>query len=178
MTGGSCASAAMCYVGQKEGYDVFDFRGGESRVLFSSNARVILESIAQETNTPFVTVPGGYGTAPAIALAKKCEPGKEYYFCAGKHAAIIKADISGKYKYLELQSGLKNGWNSVPTGVTGAVDLDGLFGWRFGCDPSEPDVPVMLDIQGMYGSKLFHRSLGYINTNEADQVKGDEGFAK
>ena len=178
MTEGSCASVAMCYVGQKEGYDVLDFRGGESRVMISFDTRLIIKGIAEETGYPAISGMGGPGTVPAIELVKKCEPGKEYLFSAGHHATVVRVNSNGAFEYLELQSGLSNGWKSAPIGVDGRQDLDTLFGWRFGCNSSENDVPIMIDVKGMQGSRLFHRALGYINTKAQDQIKGDAGYEK
>ena len=36
LTGGSCASLGLAYIGQKQGWNVLDFRGGESQNFFSN----------------------------------------------------------------------------------------------------------------------------------------------
>ena len=90
--------------------------------------------------------------------------------CAGRHAAIVRINDNDKFEYLELQSGLTNGWKNAPIGIDGKQDLNTLFGWRFGCAPSEFDSPIMIDIEDMYGSYLFHRALGYANTSSTHQV--------
>ena len=41
MTEGSCASLSFAYAGNKAGYDVLDFRGGESRKFFATNNNII-----------------------------------------------------------------------------------------------------------------------------------------
>lgn len=177
-TEGSCASAAMCYVGQKEGYDVRDFRGGASRKMVSEDTRRILKSIGDETGHPAIEARFGRGSQQAIDLVAKCEPGKEYYLCAGRHASIVRKNTGGEFEYLELQSGGINGWKKAPIGADGKQDMAGLFGLRFGCDPNELDHPIMLETDGMYGSKLFHRVLGYINTSESEQMKGASGHER
>ncbi len=179
MTEGSCASVGLCYVGQQEGYDVLDFRNGESRKMFSQDAYKLVQGIATETGYPILAVPGGVGTQPVIDLVKQCEAGKEYYLIAGRHAAVVRTGEDGMFEYLELQCAEgANGWKKAPIGYDGKQDLDTFFQFRFGCEEFEGDNPIMLDTEGMKGSKLFHRALGYINTAEGSQAKGDYGFAK
>lgn len=178
MTEGSCASVSMCYVGQKEGYNVYDFRDGGSRTIISQDARQIIRGISAETGYQAINGTVGTGTLPAKSLVELCEPGKEYYFIAGRHASIVRVDTEKGFEYLELQSGLVNGWKKPPKGADGKTDYDTFFSVRFGCDNAINDNPVMIETKGMYGSNLFHRALGYINTDETAQVKGELGFAK
>ena len=41
MTSGACASAALAYAGQKQGWNVLDFRGGDSMDYFSSKSNKV-----------------------------------------------------------------------------------------------------------------------------------------
>lgn len=56
LTEGSCSSLAFAYVGNKAGYDVLDFRDGESRVFFSS--RNSIRKIANLPNINSVIICG------------------------------------------------------------------------------------------------------------------------
>ena len=177
MTQGSCASLGFCYVGQKEGYDVLDFRDGESRLLFARNCDDVLKGIAQETGKPLLTESTNTGTGGSVKLIKQTVPGHEYYFSCGRHVAIVRSDENGRLEYLELQSRYQNGWK-----LLGYNDdrrsMDYTFSNRFGCGRSVDGTAYMMDVNDMKGSKLFHRTIGYINTAENQQKKGVSGHER
>lgn len=182
LTTGSCASLGFCYVGQKEGYDVLDFRGGQSQDYFSRWCTSTLKGIAHETGKPLLTESTKTGTGGAVKLIKQCELNKEYYFTCGRHAAIVRVVDDNGWKtmqYFELQSGATggNGWQ-----WGGMLDdrrsLDMIFNDRFGCSRSVSGAAEMMKVEDMMGSKLLHRTLGYINTNEGEQKKGAWGHVK
>lgn len=177
MTQGSCASLGFCYVGQTEGYDVLDFRDGESRSLFSWHCEGVLKGIAQETGKPLLTDATNTGTGGSVKLIKKTVPGHEYYFVCGRHAAIVRSDEDGKLEYLELQSRFQNGWKLLGY-KNDRRSMDYTFTHRFGCSRSIDGTAYMMDVEDMKGSKIFHRTLGYINTAEDKQKKGASGHER
>lgn len=177
MTQGSCASLGFCYVGQKEGYDVLDFRDGESRRLFGICCDDVLKGISQETGKPLLIESTNTGTGGSVKLIKQTVPGHEYYFSCGRHVAIVRSDENGRLEYMELQSRFQNGWK-----LLGYKDdrrsMDYTFSNRFGCGRSVSGTAYMMDIEDMKGSKIFHRALGYINTAEDKQKKGATGHER
>ena len=111
MTKGSCSSLTYCYIGNKCGYDVSDFRGGKSQEYFSktSHERLISKIDGIEQQTYVVK-------KEASDIAKKLKEldlphGVEYRLSCGKHAAIIRNTENG-YQFLELQNATGNGWKS------------------------------------------------------------------
>lgn len=164
LTKGSCSSLSYCYIGNKCGYDVTDFRGGDSQEFFSMrrNEKVIGNLDGIEKHTFIVD-------KEASDIAKKLKEldlpyNKEYRLMCGRHAAIIRNTENG-YQYLELQSATKNGWKSFvereKLKVKGIVD--GKFEYetikekcsmaetlksRFGCRVSKSKTPIWDDETG------------------------------
>lgn len=168
-TSGSCASVALSYIGQICGYDVRDFRGGESMDFFSD--KDILRDILKMPSLNVLDKTARSELSAGKQLLKGVVEGKEYYFVAGQHAAIIRK-VNGKLQYLELQ-----------TENAGWVDFNGNAGYtlstRFGCTKTGANYDAfMVDVDNFKGSEGIRRLLGYINTNEADQKKGVGGYAK
>lgn len=172
-TGGSCSSVAFAYIGNRNGYDVLDFRGGKSMNIFAS-ARSIVEianlddiqsKITKNTND-FKAV------KELLAFAKE---DKEYYLATGGHAAIIRKTNKG-FEYLELQTEDKNGFKKL--------DKTALKS-RFGCQTShtvsglklEP-ASILIDVDSCKNNEEFKNLLGYINTAKYKQNKGEGGYAK
>lgn len=172
LTSGSCSSLGLAYAGNRNGLNVLDFRGGESRSFFASKYNI--DTLAQivDQDKVFHETARAWATA-GNRLLKKVEEGKEYYFVCGRHAAIVRR-IDGALQYLELQSGWHNGWHA----------FDGnpryTLAQRFGCRGSQGyDVDVfMIDIDAFAGNEEFADILGYINTAADKQKKGDGGFEK
>ena len=174
LTGGSCVSVGLAYAGNKNGLDVTDFRGGESRSFFSSRfnleelAKVFkADTVKRETARSYIT--------SGNKLLKQVEKGKEYYFVCGRHAAIVRRTEEDVLQYLELQSSRNNGW----------IDFNGnpryTLSTRFGNRSSEGrDVSTfMIDIDSFKDNEEFKEILGYyINTATDKQVKGEGGYAK
>ena len=179
-TEGSCASLGFCYIGQKNGVDVLDFRDGESRAMFSYGCRNILRGIAQETGKPLLIEPNKSGTGGAVRLIKQCQPGKEYYFVVGRHAAIVRK-VDDHYEYLELQNAYRNGWKQFGEDEyyrDGKYTLGRTFEHRFACSRHIDGEAMMMDIEDMKNSKLLQRSWGYMNTAEDAQHKGATGHER
>lgn len=177
-TEGSCASVALAYAGQKQGFDVLDFRDGESREFFSSkdNKQKMFKDLGA---TVLVENSAKTDVTNGKRLLNKLEAEKEYYLGVGGHAAIVRVTKERQIQYLELQSkyadqGYDNGWYSFGN------DIRDTLKWRFGCTGSSRYIPTAyaVDISQLKGDDAFRRILGYINTSEDKQHKGAAGSVK
>lgn len=175
MTRGSCASVGLAYIGQKQGWNVLDFRDGESRHYFSGSGNLL--RLAQMNGMKIHQAQGASEITVGKRLLKMCEPGKEYYLASGRHAAIVRLNDAGVLQYLELQSRDHNGW----------TDFNGNPGYtlktRFGCRQSSgmaSHYDFMLDIteSDFTSNDDFRTLLGFINTEENAQRKGQHGTIK
>lgn len=169
---GSCASVALAYVGQKNGWSVLDFRGGASMYYFANKLNKI--RMFQDLGATIIPL----GTAKTnLTNAKRMlgilTPNVEYYFQAGRHAAIVRNN-NGTIQYLELQSPLPsdNGWKDFG-------NIDRTLVRRFGCSSSSKYYSVVYatDISQLKGDD-FRTILGYLNTDEKDQQKGVTGSVR
>ena len=175
MTKGSCASVGLAYIGQKLGWNVLDFRDGESRRMFAGSS--FLKTLSEMNGMKAFTAQGASSMTVANRLLKMVEPGKEYYLAVGRHAAIVRKNDSGVLQYLELQSKNRSGW----------TDFDGnpkyTLKTRFGCTQTSgnaADYDFMLDIteSDFTSSDDFRSLLGFLNTKENAQRKGKDGTIK
>lgn len=176
-TKGACVSCAWTYVGNKGGYDVLDFRGGDSRSFFArrsntlriANLDGVTSFIAQNTND----------FTSAHQLFKNMEEGKEYVLTIGRHGSVIRLK-DGVREYLELQcgqtTGYTNGWHELN---------DNTLKWRFGCKRSHSTYgmkyspeSVLVDIETLSRNNDFIDILGYINTAASEQQKSVYGSLK
>ena len=177
MTEGSCSSLALAYIGNRNGLDVVDFRGGESRYIFSLNYKKILELPGVEGSITMVKrqISGTIGVMDNLIL------NKEYYIATGKHAAIVRRLESG-LEYLELQSKKQNGWMPFDKYGSTAATLNKRFGCRKTVDKAFGRVwekpVVVMDVESFNGNKEFEQLLGYINTALDGQKKGVLGDVK
>lgn len=180
-TTGSCSSLAFSYIGNKNGLDVTDFRGGKSCYVFSRNSNIKLISKLPGIDASITEVEyEAKGTAEL--LKEKLVEGKEYYLAAGKHAAIVRK-VNDEYQYLEMQSGVQNGW--MPFNKYGSM-VDTLMK-RFGCRKTKDQMKiggknyvfkkpvVLMDSDSFNGNEEFQEILGYINTATDKQKKGKSG---
>ena len=166
-TQGSCASVALAYSGNKEGLDVLDFRGGISREFFASPGTA--KMLAELEGVEGIVIDNGYMFTSAHKLLKQVEEGKEYFFTAGRHAAVVRR-TEDMLEYLELQTQNDNGWKELN---------DSVLGWRFGCTKREKKpYDVLIDLEKLQGNLSFRRILEFINTEEGLQLKGVGGYAK
>ena len=174
-TDGSCASLAFAYVGQRGGYDVIDYRGGNSRVTFSHQCRYMLKSMEENGISVTTGKAKSYITAGKRAL-KGVQEGKEYYFECGRHAAMVRM-VNGDLQYLEMQSGYRpNTWYSFSQ-----YGIDETLKWRFGAGVKTNGFEVesrVVDAEEMAKDERFLKVLGYINTNPDKQMKGEGGGEK
>lgn len=173
-TRGSCASVGLAYIGQKQGWNILDFRDGESRSFFSSSFNLHTLSLADGLKV--LRAKGASSITVGNRLLQMCEAGKEYYLCVGRHAAIVRKTDKGVLQYLELQSATKSGW----------TDFNGnpryTLKYRFGCTQtsgSSAYYDFMIDLnESSFETDDFRSLLGYINTAENEQRKGSNGTIK
>lgn len=166
-TKGSCSSLAFAYAGNKAGYDVLDFRNGESLHYFSDNSSI--STIAAFPGVKSKVVSGKDDIACADQLLSEMKPGKEYYLATGEHASIVRLN-NGHYEYLELQSATDNGWHLLH---------DTRLYERFGCAVNDIEYTnFLIDIDSLGSCSEFLDLLGYINTAQENQHKGDSGHVR
>lgn len=168
LTDGSCSSLAMAYIGNKHGYDVLDFRGGNSQLLFAYKS-----TIRQFGSFEGVNLKSALESDEVQAtfnLLADCDRTKEYYLAVSEHVAIVK-NIKGKWHFLELQDEVDNGWFELT-----AESLKD----RFAASRRRRKLrEIMLyDTDELGSSPEFKTALGYLNTNTENQLKGVGGYAK
>lgn len=171
-TQGSCASVGLAYIGQKEGWDVYDFRDGDSQKFFSNGLN--LWKLSQAEGMKVLKADGACSLTVGNRLLKQCEEGKEYYLCVGKHATIVRKTANG-LQYLELQSSRENGWMNFDGNARNTLN------WRFGCTKtsdgghsSKRDFMINID-DSDFNNDSFKSLLGYLNTGQDKQKKGKDG---
>lgn len=198
MTKGSCSSASYAYIGNQCGYDVTDFRGGNSQLMFSQ-----FSNIDKIDNMPGIETQTFKLKKEASDLAKtlkelNLEEGKEYRLTAGKHTAIIRNTSEG-LQYLELQSNNpeENGWQffertkkytmfgqEIEEKRTMTDTLVKRFGCRKTVDKAKyssrvyEKTALLTDVDSYKNSAQFKDILGYLNTNVGAQKKGTAGGLK
>lgn len=169
LTSGSCASVALAYAGQKQGWNVLDFRDGESRNWFSSKVNKVnmFKDLGVKT---IVSDSAKSNLTNGKRILEQLQEGSEYYLSVGRHAAIVRKN-NGVLQYLELQSPNpdRNGWNDFG-------DVAATLKYRFGCTSSSAyySTAYATDISQLNGDD-FRTILGYINTDTAKQRKGAAG---
>ena len=159
-TKGSCVPQALAYLGNKAGWDVRDYRGGESEKFFAENGNLI--KIAQMDGVNYVKVRNTNDYTAAEQLKKKIKKDKEYIFSVGQHTAIVRKNGT-KIEYLELQRSKDNGFK--PLNNKSLSD-------RFNCKKSHSvyGVPVeytseLIDVNTLLNNSEFKKILGFINNN-------------
>lgn len=174
LTQGSCASAALSFIMRRGGYDVTDFRGGQSRNVFSNGS--VLAGITKLGDTKQIFKGNQY--AAAHQLLKQMEPSKQYLLVAGSHAAIVKKE-KDYYYYLELQDRYgKNGWKPLG-GSKRASDVDIVLYSRFGAKKSKyPRYSTLTSVDSLMKSDKFQHLTSFLNTKGMKQYKGDGGHVK
>ena len=169
-TRGSCASLGLAYIGQKQGWNVLDFRDGASQSYFSRGLN--LKKLSQAKGVKTLLADGKQSVTVGNRLLKQCEVGKEYYLSCGRHAAIVRKQADGTLQYLELQSATKSGWTNFDGNARYTLSH------RFGANvPSYGDFMIDID-DSDFTTDEFKSLLGYINTAEDAQKKGMYGSIK
>lgn len=171
-TYGSCASVGLAYIGQKNGMNVLDFRGGESQSFFSMYLN--LKEITKFPNINPIFETARSTITVGNKLLKRVEQGKEYYLTVGRHAAIVRKTDEGVLQYLELQSQNNSGWHNFNGNPR--FTLASRFGCRNGTGNNEEG--FMLDVNEFKDSEELQILLGYINTAIDNQKKGVGGSVK
>ena len=109
----------------------------------------------------------------AEQLMTRMERGREYYMATGSHAAIVRLNDEGRYQYLELQSGVasENGWHSLTLNALAE---------RFGCEDGQSSeyTNYLIELSSLQNNAEFLNLLGYINTDEFSQVRGESGHVR
>lgn len=175
MTKGSCASVGLAYIGQKQGWNVLDFRDGESRSMFSRSGNLL--SIANMNGMKALQAEGACSLTVGNRLLKMCEEGKEYYLAVGRHAAIVRKNADGVLQYLELQSKNRSGWTNFDGNPRYTLKT------RFGCsqratNSAHQDFMLDLTESDFTSNDDFRSLLGFINTEPNAQRKGINGTIK
>lgn len=173
MTKGSCASLSFAYAGNKAGYDVKDFRGGQSQNTFSMNVNIekiaTLPNVVCEIQTEFNEIKG------ATALLGRMEEGKEYILRTGRHASVVRL-MDGVPQYLELQSATNSGWHEFKPDTLkrrfGCAKSRSFYGQKYKTNS------LLIDVASLSENDEFPYILGYINTAESQQKKGALGSVK
>ena len=167
-TRGSCSSLAFAYAGNVAGYDVLDFRDGESRQFFSQNSSI--EMVASLPGVDSTILSGRNDISCTNSLLNTMDEGKEYYLATGLHAAVVRK-VDGYFEYLELQHPTDNGWHSLD---------DSVLLHRFRCSPVRLfECPnFLIDIDSLSENPEFLEILGYLNTAESEQHKGENGHVR
>lgn len=154
------------------GLDVLDFRDGNSRRFFADGNDIY--KLLNDAGG--IEASDRNGFVAANAVLQEVKVGKEYYFVAGSHAAIVRKKIGGDLEYLELQSGISNGFKQL-SGKT--------FADRFKVKKSRRVYGSfanlyagLIDVELLADSHKFKKLMGFINTEEGMQKKGEKGSIK
>ncbi len=171
-TTGSCASVALAYAGQKQGWNVLDFRGGGSMDFFSKKSTKV--KMFQDLGVQSIVADKAKSNLTnGKQILKQLNEGTEYYLSVGRHAAVVRKK-EGVLQYLELQCAKpeNNGWKDFG-------DVGDTLRYRFGCTTSSRyySTAYATDISQLTGDD-FRTILGYINTDVTSQRKGVTGYAK
>ncbi len=173
--GGSCVSVALAYIGQKQGFNVLDFRGGESRRYFATSSTV--EELIKMNGIKSNTIIGDTQFLAGSTALSSLEKGKEYFLAVGRHASIVRKTKSGDLEYLELQSAEYSGWHD-------ANDLKFILPYRFDAiDESVIKNGKVMQFKAFlinvsdsdFKTDSFKHLLGFINTNKGEELKGFDG---
>ena len=183
MTSGSCVSVALAYIANKCGLDVLDFRGGESRKIYSSFGWSAIARLNGINATREMTDT----IRPSKALLNSMQEGKEYFYTTGRHASIVRLK-DGKQEYLELQSGKTNGWKpfegehiileGTPFETREKWNTSKTLQKRFGVTSTAGGEALIVDVEQFRDNDEFRDLIGYINTAEDEQKKGASGSVK
>lgn len=173
MTTGSCSSLAFSYAGNLCGYDVTDFRGGDSTKFFSRNGNI--KEIASLPNVKSRIINNTNDFKAVHEIVKDMPQDKEFYLATGKHASIIRR-IDDQFYYLELQSATENGYKPLS---------DAVLKRRFGCQKSHSvygqkleTSTILIDAESLGKNAEFKNILGYMNTATDKQKKGAWGHVR
>ena len=172
-TRGSCMSVACAFAGNKAGYDVSDFRGGNSQAVISRNGIIKKISEFAGVDSYLANNVNDYKGAKEVLL--NAVENKLYILTTGKHAAVVKYDGT-KYYYLEMQSGIEgnNTWKTLDDTALknrfGCKRSHSVYGMKYAMDS------LLIDIELLGNSEEFAAVLQYINSDKP--MKGGGGYEK
>ena len=190
MTTGSCSSLALAYCANKNGLDVLDFRGGESRTLFATTFNIPLAY--RTANAEIIDFSVKKEAKDVAKIIKGIDDNREYVLITGKHASVIRK-FDGELKYLELQSSTKSGWQPFEYTVETSwaeykQTTEDTLRTRFGCrktvDKDRWTGYVferkgwLVPVDSVQDTQEFRNIMGYINTDQDKQKKGMSGNVK
>ena len=164
-TRGACASVAFAYIGQKHGLDVRDFRGGKSRDIIAQNCGEIIKACSNGKYIECDIVKDSLQSG--LNLLKKVKSGKEYFFVAGVHAAIVRKK-GNDLQYLYLQDSKFSGWENFE--LKDYYDTKDTLRQEFGCVKGRTSTynSILIDTEELKNDD-FRVILGYINTEKKNQ---------
>lgn len=166
-TKGSCASLAYAYAANKAGYDVLDFRGGDSLKILSDRDNTY--RFSQCENSKWI-YKGAATSFEKVKFIRSLPDGQEFIFMSGEHSAVVRQK-EGKAQYLELQEKSSfNGWQTIRN----SFDFD----MRFNKGALSTSGYFAINTNDLVKSKGFREMCGYINTDPKNQMKGTGGYAK
>lgn len=170
LTDGSCLSLAYAYAANLGGWDVNDFRGGDSREVFGKQS--ILGKIADlEGVESYIKETRFQIEAFNNYVKDRIKEGEEYILQINTHASIVKRE-EGVVQWLELQEDKKtNGWRVLD---------DDVLQWRFHAEERTeyPEDIFLVNVNGLKDNEEFISMLGYLNTPKNRQMEGTGGYAK
>ena len=166
-TKGSCVSQAFAYIGNEQGLDVTDFRGGESCETFAGGAwRNLLECGEDK--------PAMVGIKETKDLLKKMEQGEEYVLITGKHCSVVRMGEAGP-EYLELQDMPERcGWKKMVGGEYSSVS--DTLKYRFGVRGRSTG--GLVNVKEIAKREDVMETIGYINTQPDKALRGNGGGRK
>ena len=164
-TPGSCASVAFAYLANKAGYEVLDFRGGQSRRFFSYNCCEMVKGLGGmcERTREHVAV--------GMRMLSSVEEGKEYWFASARHAAVVRKK-NGKLQYLELQDSSDNGWKDLDE-----RSMANRFN-RGKASSRDYGDTALIEASRLFESPEVMSLMGFINTEGDKQKRGAGGGVK
>jgi len=155
---GCCSSLAFSYAANKGGFDVNDFRGGNSQKYFSDGWNI----------SKICDACGGINQIMSgVEAMKMTTEGHQYYLAIGAHAAIVRR-VGNEFQYLELQNpDLKDcGWKKLNAAA---------FASRFGARGRQ--IAQLIDVTLFPKCTGFQEMMGYINTATENRVTSKSGHA-
>lgn len=173
-TVGSCSSLTLSFIANQNGFDVRDFRGGNSCNLFSRGGNI--KRLLNEKGVVGFTGKDYNGFKSLNQVLSCMEPGKTYGLWAAKHSAIIRKLEDGTIEYLELQTEKQNGFHKLTTSEAkrrfGVTKSKSFYGQKV------MQESIMIESTSLANVDSFQEVLGYINTEAGKQLKGVGGRAK
>ncbi len=172
-TEGSCASLTICYIANKLGLDVLDFRGGKSQEVFSrGGARELLTIL----NVKSIIEEDMDAEKIVVKVLKHVVEGKEYVLSLGQHMAIIRKN-NGVIQYLELQD--NEAENNTFVSVRYAKEILKRFGRpKISKKYKLAGRARLWNLEDVSSNSEFKEILGYINTKVSEQNKGADGHVR